>query len=453
MPVGREGVVPLLRSLGVRLGRSTVLAGLSLAGFLLTMVPVGAVVVPSIWPRVLVGGSLISVFLWCWLFPGMLLAVRVGRVLAERYRRLSGRWYGVAIDSPYVPRRPLTRTEHGWYWNGYDYHKYRWISIYQQWVRSRSRDPATWRDLGWSLLAPLAIWLVLLPPLLALAGVAGLLAPLLALVVPVGSWAWPAVPVGAVLLVAAAPLVRWLPAGHVRVSRLLLGPTTKAKLRARVRQLAESRTDATNAEAAELRRIERDLHDGAQARLVAVGMTLGAIERLLDTDPAAARELLAKTRETSQQALRELRDLVRGIHPPVLSERGLGDAIRALCLDIQLPVEVRIALPGRPDPPVESAAYFAVGEALANTTKHARATRATVDVTYRRRRLHLAVTDDGCGGADPDRGSGLRGIRRRLGTFDGTLAVSSPPGGPTMIAMEIPCALSSPRTSTSSETA
>ena len=448
--------MPLLRSLGVRLGRSTVLAGLSLAGFLLTMIPVGAVVVPSVWPRVLVGGSLISVFLWCWLFPGLLLAVRVGRILAERYRRLSGRWYGVPIDSPYLPRRKLSRTEHGWYWNGYDYHKFRCVSVYQEYVRTRTRDPSTWRDLSWSLLAPASIWLVLLPPLLAVAGVAGLLAPLLALALPVGPpavWAWLAVPAGVVLLAVAGSLARWLPAGHVRVSRLLLGPTAKARLLARVRQLSESRTDARNAEAAELRRIERDLHDGAQARLVVVGMTLGAIERLLDTDPAAARELLAKTRETSQQALRELRDLVRGIHPPVLSERGLGDAIRALCLDIALPVEVRIALPGRPDPPVESAAYFAVGEALANATKHARATRATVDVAYRRRRLHLTVTDDGCGGADPDRGSGLQGIRRRLGTFDGTLAVSSPPGGPTMIAMEIPCALSSPRTSTSSETA
>jgi signal transduction histidine kinase len=220
-----------------------------------------------------------------------------------------------------------------------------------------------------------------------------------------------------------------------------------------VRQLSESRTDATNAEAAELRRIERDLHDGAQARLVAVGMTLGAIERLLETDPAAARELLARTRETSRQALQELRDLVRGIHPPVLSERGLGDAVRALCLDIQLPVEVRVALPGRPDAPVESAAYFAVSEALTNAAKHSRASRATVDLAYRRGRLLVDVSDNGAGGADLDGGTGLRGIQRRLGTFDGTLAVTSPVGGPTTIAMEIPCVLSSPRTSTSSGTA
>jgi signal transduction histidine kinase len=454
-----EGTVPaargpqaaaLVRAAARWLCRCAALAGLALAGLLLVMVPVAAVVVPSVWPVVLLNGGLISVFLWGWLFPGVLLAVRGGRAVTERYRRLSGRWYGVPIESPYLPRPKLERTGHGWYWNGYDYHKYRWISVWQQSVRVRYRDPSTWRDLLWSLLAPVSIWLVALPPLLVVAGVVGLLAPLDP--APAG-WRWLGVPVGLALLVAAVPLARWLPAGHVRVSRALLGPTAKARLRARVRQLSDSRTDATNAEAAELRRIERDLHDGAQARLVAVGMTLGAIERLLDTDPAAAKELLAKTRETSQQALRELRDLVRGIHPPVLSERGLGDAVRALCLDIQLPIEVRVQLPGRPEPPVESAAYFAVGEAVTNAAKHAGATRAIVDIGYRRGRLGLVVHDNGVGGADPDHGSGLQGIRRRLGTFDGTLSVSSPPGGPTTIAMEIPCALSSPRTSTSSETA
>ena len=431
------------------LGRSAVLAAVSLGALALPMVPLAAVVVPVVHPAVLMGGALISVFIWCWLFPGLMVTLTCERRLAGWYRALVARWYGVTIESPYRPRPKLERTAHGWWWNGHDYHKYRWISIYQQHVRARLRDPSTWRDLGWSALTPVLVWLVLLPPLLVPAGLAALLAP----AVLATGYAWLGPPVGLALLAAAPVLARYLPAWHLRASAPLLGPTTKARLRARVRELSESRTDATNAEAAELRRIERDLHDGAQARLVAVGMTLGAIERLLDTDPAAARELLAKTRETSQQALQELRDLVRGIHPPVLSERGLGDAVRALCLDIQLPIEVRVALPGRPDAPVESAAYFAVGEALANAAKHANATRATVDLAYRRGKLLMDVTDNGVGGADLEAGTGLKGIRRRLGTFDGTLAVTSPPGGPTTIAMEIPCALSSPRTSTSSETA
>jgi signal transduction histidine kinase len=348
-----------------------------------------------------------------------------------------------------VPRPKLERTAHGWWWNGYDYHKYRWVARRQQRIRAVFRDPSTWRDQLWALLGVPLVWLVLLPPLLVPAAVAALLAPVL---LP-GGYAWAGIPVGLVLLAVVPLATRYLPRWHLRAGGALLGPTGKALLRARVRQLSDSRTDATNAEAAELRRIERDLHDGAQARLVAVGMTLGAIERLLETDPAAARELLARTRETSHQALRELRDLVRGIHPPVLSERGLGDAVRALCLDIQLPVEVRVALPGRPDAPVESAAYFAVSEALTNAAKHARASRATVDLAYRRGRLLMDVSDNGVGGADPDGGTGLRGIQRRLGTFDGTLAVTSPVGGPTTIAMEIPCVLSSPRTSTSSGTA
>jgi signal transduction histidine kinase len=234
---------------------------------------------------------------------------------------------------------------------------------------------------------------------------------------------------------------------------VLLRPTKAAVLAQRVERLTRTRADAIDAQAVEIRRIERDLHDGAQARLVAVGLTLGAIERLIETDPAAARQLVAQARDASATALAELRDLVRGILPPVLSERGLGDAVRALALDTGVPVRVHVDLPGRPPAPVESAVYFAVSELVANAVRHAGATAITVNLNHRDGILRATVHDDGHGGADPARGTGLRGVERRLGSFDGTLAVRSPRGGPTEVTLEVPCALSSPKTSTSSGTA
>jgi signal transduction histidine kinase len=217
-------------------------------------------------------------------------------------------------------------------------------------------------------------------------------------------------------------------------------------LAGRVQQLTETRGHAVDAAAAELRRIERDLHDGAQARLVALGMNLRAVERVLPTSPNAALALVAEARETSVRALNELRDLIRGICPPVLADRGLGHAVQALALDTPLPTTLEIDLPGRPTPPVESACYFAVAEALANAVKHAGARTAHIRIRHSDGLLRIEVSDDGIGGADPALGTGLLGVERRLGTFDGILAVNSPPGGPTMIVMEVPCALSSPKT-------
>ena len=220
-----------------------------------------------------------------------------------------------------------------------------------------------------------------------------------------------------------------------------------SRLSSRVQRLAETRTDAVDTAAAELRRVERDLHDGAQARLVALGMSLRAAEQVFQTSPKAALALVAEAREMSSRALTELRDLVRGIHPPVLADRGLGDAVRALSLETPVNTRLDIDLPGRPAPPVESAAYFAVAEILANAVKHAHARRVDILIRHDGEALRIAVTDDGVGGADPAKGSGLRGVERRLGTFDGILAVNSPPGGPTIIVIEVPCALSSLKTS------
>jgi signal transduction histidine kinase len=252
-------------------------------------------------------------------------------------------------------------------------------------------------------------------------------------------------------------------------ARTLLRPEPDAELAGRVEQLTQTRADAVDTAAAELRRLERDLHDGAQARLVALGMNLRAAERLIPTSPQAAIALVAEAREASSRALTELRDLVRGVYPPVLADRGLADAVRALALNTPIRTETDINVPGRLDPPVESACYFAVAEALTNAVKHSGARLVQIRIGYsagarspgylaRPSRpfrpaqpslglLRIEVTDDGTGGADPARGSGLQGVERRLGTFDGILAVSSPPGGPTIIVMEIPCALSSRRTS------
>ena len=252
----------------------------------------------------------------------------------------------------------------------------------------------------------------------------------------------------------------WLvPRTVVPHARSVLG--TDPVLAGRVQQLTRTRADAVDTAAAELRRVERDLHDGAQARLVALGMNLRAAERLIPTSPQAAIALVAEAREASSKALTELRDLVRGIYPPVLADRGLADAVQALALDTPVRTETDIDLPGRLDAPVESACYFAIAEALANAVKHSGARLVQIRLRhvpdYPRPRpaegrpvpgvLRIEVTDNGTGGADPARGTGLHGVERRLASFDGILAISSPPGGPTMIIMEVPCTLTGRRTS------
>ena len=400
------------------------------------------------------------------------------RPFLNYYRQRVAAWGGVALDPPYRPKpSPPAPDESGKYRVGRTlYDDVKSAAAMQQygWVM---RDPGTWRDLLWMLTAP-----VLSPLSLGLAAVVSV--GFFGLFCQPLWWAPWAVPIGLIEGVWVTPWYVWygvtlldpglgvvpdwvspliglaatglavvvaLAALRLRVAwdRLLLRPTRQAELAQRVHQLTESRSDAIDAQAAEVRRIERDLHDGAQARLVALGMSLATVESLMDRDPAAARALLTQARETSTTALTELRNLVRGIHPPVLAERGLVDAIRAVALDNPLPVTVTADVAGRLDAPVESAAYFAVTEALANAARHAGARHIAIDLRHDGELLRITVTDDGRGGADASRGTGLSGIRRRLGTFDGTLTVVSPPGGPTVLTMEVPCAFSSPRTSTS----
>ncbi len=226
-----------------------------------------------------------------------------------------------------------------------------------------------------------------------------------------------------------------------------VGMSTDGELTRRVQRLTESRAVVVDTAAADLRRLERDLHDGAQARLVALGMNLRAAEKLIPVSPEAALALVAEARETSARALTELRELVRGVHPPVLADRGLGDALRALALDTPMKIKAEIDLPDRLPAPIETACYFAVAEVLTNAVKHSGARAGQVWATHRDDLLRITVTDFGVGGADPARGTGLAGVERRLAAFDGIVAVSSPVGGPTMVVMEVPCASSSPRTS------
>jgi signal transduction histidine kinase len=217
-----------------------------------------------------------------------------------------------------------------------------------------------------------------------------------------------------------------------------MSPEREAALSARVDQLTRTRRGALDVQAAELRRIERDLHDGAQARLVSLSIQLGMAEDRMADQPEVA-ELFRRARGEASAAIAELRDLARGIAPPVLADRGLVAAVQALARRSAVPVEVDADIGERPLPVIETAAYFVVAEALTNVAKHARGATARVTLALDPERLVVTVADDGAGGADPG-GGGLTGLRHRVEALDGTLAVTSPPGGGTTIRAELPCA-------------
>jgi len=236
--------------------------------------------------------------------------------------------------------------------------------------------------------------------------------------------AWPILSIGVAL-------------GLYGVFVLRAGPRN-AELTERIETLESTRAGAVDVQDSELRRIERDLHDGAQARLVALGMSLGMAEHTLAENPERAGELLADAREGAEQALRELRDLARGIHPPILADRGLEAAVASLAASTPMRVSLSVDVPARPASAAESAAYFVIAEAIANAAKHAKAERLDIRIVRTGALLELEVCDDGIGGADQS-GSGLLGIRRRVRALDGDLSIESPPEGPTVIRAEIPC--------------
>jgi signal transduction histidine kinase len=317
----------------------------------------------------------------------------------------------------------------GYWWDGHEYHQSEREARRRAKVHARFHDPQLRWDGLWAVLAGVTVLPVAALPLLGLAG--GVY-----LTLRPGLLGYGIAVIAASLAI--APFA-W------RIFRPLairfLGPIP-SRLGQRVKKLEAIRADLTQTQAAELERIERGLHDGAQARLVAMGMSMQAAEQLVEADPAAAKAILVDARASSVTALAELRLLVRGINPPVLAERGLVDAVRALALDAPVEVAVRSTVPGRLERPVESAVYFAVAELLANVAKHAHATRVTVELDYAARTLTATVTDDGIGAAAAAAGSGLSGIERRMTAFGGRLEIDSPAGGPTRITVAVPCALS-----------
>jgi signal transduction histidine kinase len=357
------------------------------------------------------------------------------RRVARLTRWLARQWCGVSIGESY---RSAPADLAAW--------------PYRERLRWLLSDAATWRDLLWVLVNAVLGWIVAVASA-ALIGVGAVafLVPVVSRAVPPPAFPGNTKPaltvIGFAMVATGVAAAPWLLRAYGLLAASLLAPPGQAELALRVRHLSQTRSEALDTGAAEIRRIERDLHDGAQARLVAMGMTLDAAGQILDTNPDAARALLFEARDASVKALAELRALVRGIHPPVLADRGLADAVHALTLDTPLRIHLASDLYGRPPAPVESAAYFAVSELLANVSKHAEARETWIDIRHTDQMLRIGVTDNGHGGADPARGSGLRGIERRLAAFDGILAIASPPGGPTAVTMEIPCELSLPKIS------
>ncbi|HEX5086230.1 MAG TPA: sensor domain-containing protein, partial [Nocardioides sp.] len=347
-----------------------------------------------------VGGLLVVVWVGVLL---VIAALPLIRLVANRQRHIAGQVLGVHLPPPYKPQPeggPLIQ------------------------LRSALIDSMTWRDLAWILWAITFGWAI------------SLLVVVLLLAVATFFFWWFGTP----------SLMRM----RSQVDRVFLTYGNTETLERRVAALTRSRAEAVDHSAAELRRLERDLHDGAQARLVAVSMSLGLAEEQFETDPEAARRTVSEARAATSAAIADLRSVVRGIHPPVLADRGLEGAIRALALDMAVPVEVIGELPGRPPAPVESAVYFAVAECLANSAKHAGHEHAWVELRHEQHVLRVVVGDDGRGGADVERGTGMRGVMRRLAAFDGTMSVSSPVGGPTIVTLEVPCVLTKPADASSS---
>ncbi|WP_051796335.1 sensor histidine kinase [Streptomyces sp. NRRL S-87] len=318
---------------------------------------------------------------------------------------------------------------------------------------ARLRSEATWRQYGYHLLvAPVAGAAGALVVLAWLAGAAGATAYAWAAAVPwqertLGWTSQYDLLTGAgVLLLLLTP---WLAAAVARLdataAAALLGPNRAKELQRRVEDLAESRAGVLDAADLERRRIERDLHDGAQQRLVALAMNLGIARATLTDLPPAARAVIDEAHREAKEAIAELNDLVRGLHPAVLEDRGLDAALSGVAARAPFPVELTVRLTERPGPTVEAVAYFVVSEALANVAKHARASRCGVTVVREPGGgggpLRITVTDDGVGGADPAGGTGLTGLRKRVGSVDGTIEIDSPLGGPTVITVELPCGL------------
>ncbi|HZM74219.1 MAG TPA: sensor domain-containing protein [Candidatus Limnocylindrales bacterium] len=349
--------------------------------------------------------------------------LRRARILADRQR---GRLPGAPIPSPYpaFPPRRMAR------------------------LAVAARDPATWRDLAWHMvfgitgtafaIVLLIGWIFVMVWMLtpALVAFTDLQVSFQGRIVTDQAAAWRLAGLGLLLALGVYIVQRLFPRIEIRMSRALLTPA----LSRRVERLTATRADAVDMQAAELARIERDLHDGAQARLVALTLNLGLAEQMIASDPQAAQNLVAEARTAAGTALGELRDVIRGIHPPLLADRGLAGGLEALALASPLPVVLMVELPVRPPPALESALYFTAAELLTNAARHSGATRIRLSVCLRDGAFRVHIEDDGCGGAQLRDGGGLGGLVRRLAAFDGELVIDSPPDGGTRVDVMVPCA-------------
>jgi signal transduction histidine kinase len=364
--------------------------------------------------------------------PAIWLLFTCARGFARMERSRIGGLLGVEIPDPVRPLQPGS-----------------WFNRLSQ----RWRSGARWKEVGYSLLLlPLGALTLIVSAVSWCASLALLGLPFYVHALPndtahfgifevdAGGPAWLAAAIGLVGVLLIAPWAT-LAMGRLDagVGRSLLGPSDRDELAARATRAETGRVAAVDAAETERRRIERDLHDGAQQRLVALAMDLGAARERLEADPEGGRALVAEAHEEAKAALKEIRDLVRGIHPVILEDRGLDAALSAVVARCPFPVDLRIEVAPRPAPAVESAAYFVVSEALTNVTRHAGATRARVDIARSRDRLVIEVHDDGRGGAEASRGTGLRGLQERVAALGGRMDVISPPGGPTTLLVELPC--------------
>jgi signal transduction histidine kinase len=366
----------------------------------------------------------------------LMLAWRGGAML-ERVLMLAA--FGVRIRSPY---RPMPQG----------------MNVFAKWRRMIA-DPATWKDLVYlGLLFPISLAEFVVSVVLWSCTGLLLLMPLLVLIngsvqADIGNGSFdvtnpvaglPFTLAGVLLLMITLYVTRAMGVMHAALARGLLGPSESQletlQLRARADHLQASRARGVDAAESERRRIERDLHDGAQQQLLAVAMDIGRARAKLDTDPEAARALIEQAHAGTREVIGELRNLARGIYPAILTDRGLDPALSSLAARAPVPVEVSVDLSDRPPAAVESIAYFIVAESLANIAKYARATRASVTVYRDQHWVVVEIADNGVGGASAQPGGGLSGLADRAATIDGLLTVNSPPGGPTVIRADLPCA-------------
>ncbi|MGO4750588.1 sensor histidine kinase [Streptomyces sp. 2MCAF27] len=395
------------------------------------VVVVVAMLVPAVW----VAGVALWIWWngnpWSWIGPFVWASIgtaALSRPVCRMVRSLVARWTGTVIPAGYREATPVTQMSTGYWWNGFSYLRTSKDARREQRLRLWWSDPATWRDLRFTAIVPITIGVIAaIPPAGAVAAVLGFSQLESA---QVGA-------VGLVVAFATAPYA-WQSVEPVAVR--FLRPSSAMALADRVDELTAQRADTTIAQAAEIRRIERDLHDGAQARLVMLGLSLATAEKLMETDPDQAKALMREARVGAATSLTELRELVHGINPPVLNDRGLVDAVRTLAMDSPLETSVSADVQPRLEPPIESALYFGIAELLTNAVKHAHATRGRIAIAQDDTGIVVEVEDNGRGGADERAGGGLAGLRRRIAGFDGTLEITSPAGGPTQARMMVPCA-------------